>query len=124
MCSLKKRKDFKVLLRLLLHRPPTPIHPTKTCLRAQLQDSRRRFFALMKKFLLHSKSSSSSVSCAINIGHSAHKCFKRFNVDFRPTPLKSETKTVQQAMSALQIDTVGISHWLLDSGVSSHMTQP
>lgn len=57
-------------------------------------------------------------------GHSAHKCFKRFNVDFRPTPLKSETKTVQQAMSALQIDTVGISHWLLDSGVSSHMTQP
>lgn len=48
-------------------------------------------------------------------------CFKRFNHGFKPPPLNEEKKT-QHALKSLQDDNVDISHWLPDSGASSHMT--
>lgn len=48
-------------------------------------------------------------------------CFNRFNHDFKPPPLNEEKKT-QHALKSLQDDNVDISHWLPDSGASSHMT--
>lgn len=53
-------------------------------------------------------------------GQSAFKCFKRFDKNFKPPPVAAEKKTYH-APNALQADNVDITHWLLDSGGSSHM---
>lgn len=55
-------------------------------------------------------------------GHSAHRCFKRFNRDFKTRSLHTEDKNAQHALSALQASSVDISYWLPDSGAPSHMT--
>lgn len=55
-------------------------------------------------------------------GHSAHRCFKRFNREFKIPFLQTKEKNAQHALSALQASNVDISQWLPDSGASSHMT--
>lgn len=55
-------------------------------------------------------------------GHSAHRCFKRFNRDFKTPSLRTEDKNGQHALSAFQASSVDISQWLPDSCASSHMT--
>lgn len=42
-------------------------------------------------------------------GHIVYRCFKRFDTVFMHPPQENETKSIQQAMSVLQIDLVDIS---------------
>lgn len=55
-------------------------------------------------------------------GHSARRCFKHFNKEFRTHSLQTDTKAVQQALSSLQVNTLDVSQWLPDSCTSSHMS--
>lgn len=53
-------------------------------------------------------------------GHSAHRCFKRFNKEFNPPSQQTSEKKVKHALRALQPSDMDISQWLPDSGAWFH----